>query len=150
MTTKSVAIVTKETRDATIASLCLKGMRQSEIAKRVGVHKSTVSRVLSKDTVAKKVLLQAHNAMMGESIAVAHELNTLCFHDDPMVKLKAIQQHQTNMGFRPSHTQNTFIQNIYNGNQTNILNPTIEKMISGDNTDSSENDDIIEGDIIDD
>ena len=150
MTTKAVTRYDKSGRNATIAQLCLQGMPQRQIAKKIGISKSQVSRVLSSNKWAKKVLEAAHNAMLGESVAVALKLNEHVQNSDPAISLKAIQQHQTNMGFRPSHTQNTFIQNIYNGNQTNILNPTIEKMISGDNTDSSNDDDIIDGELIDD
>ena len=153
MTEKALTYTNKKERNALIAQASLQGLTQHQIAKDFQIDQSRVSRILSKDETARAILHAAHMTLIGDAVAVAQKLNHHVQSNDATVSLKAIQQHQTNTGIRPSHTQPIFVQQIFAAANAMILHPDIQAMITTGNSDTYSDgdiDNILEAEVIDD
>ena len=105
----------REQRDATIAYLRLQGLNLREIAKKVNLHYSQVSRILQDDEI-KEIIESTQRAMIEKVPEAAAQYADLLHSEDESMREKVGKTMLQMAGILPSHTVATFIQNIYQQN----------------------------------
>ena len=107
----------RKERDTRIAELRVQGQTMEQIGREVGVHKSTVSRVLSDDEVQSLVDESARRVLNLVPAAV-DVFTELLYGDEPKIKQKVADRVLQIAGISPSHAPAQVIQNIYSDHRT--------------------------------
>jgi len=107
----------RKERDTRIAELRVQGQTLEQIGRQVGVHKSTVSRVLNDDET--KALVDESARRVLNLVPAAVDVFAEILHgDDPKIKQKVADRVLQIAGISPSHAPAPVIQNIYNDNRS--------------------------------
>lgn len=122
--------IQKTQQNASIAVLACEGMASKDIAEALNIDRSTVWRGLQ-TAEAKQIIETAQKITVVETASVAVELNDLCHHSDPAVKLSAIKQHQKITGISPSAINNVYIDKLVQDNRTQLISPEVAKALQG-------------------
>ena len=108
-------------KNSYITQLYLQGLNQTEIAKKVGIDQSQVSRRLNNDD-CKEMIETGMSDMCAMIPKAMQNFNKSLDSDDEAIRIKVSEIVCKNTGIAPSHTTNTFIQNIYNSTTNQTLN----------------------------
>lgn len=118
-------------RDVTIVQDILSGMSFYNVARKHNLSKSWVCRLIKKEYM-QDLLNEGYTRYALMMFEVLNEFNNLLKHGKEESKVALIKDWTKNMGFAPTHTQNVFVQQIYNDNSRNItINPEIAHALSG-------------------
>lgn len=104
-------------RDLTIANLRLQGKSMAELAEAFDMSKANIHHILNNDENIKAVI-DAGTREMVSLVPSAFDVitETLKDKDDKGLRYKAATDTLKTTGIMPSHTTNTFVQQIYNDN----------------------------------
>ncbi len=134
-------------RDIQIAGLRAAGLNYRAIGQEVGVSRQTVCTTLKDDCVRDIVeSCRQRFALEGFEKAVTNILNLIKDYESPVLpdkdgKLTGDQYQRKEHGYRasmkaleslgivPAHTP-TFLQNVFNVNQSNHINPIVDKILT--------------------
>ena len=117
-------------RDATIAEMNADGMSQVKIAEETGLNRVTVNRILN-DNQAKAILQNTTDLHLIAHKAITRQKIGLCFNPNKTIALKAIDMHDQSIGIRGAHTQNVYIDKLYQQNNALSLSPDVLKLLGG-------------------
>jgi predicted transcriptional regulator len=111
-------------KEAEIADLSLQGLDQYHIAKHFGVTPMAISKRLRTDAICKAILEQAQREIVVKCVhKVVSNYQQLLASDKESIRLKATDSVSKIVGIQPSHTQTTFIQQLFI-QQNNYSTPT--------------------------
>ena len=104
--------------------MCLQGLDQHTIAKKVGLTQQRVSQILNNEPEIKKVLEDGQKAQVLLIPLAVQKHTELLDSEDEKIALEAAKLIYKNTGITPSHAQSVYIQNL-TVSQQNIISPDI-------------------------
>ena len=108
------------------------GMTYKDLEKKYNLDKSTIHHHLSKDE-CKAVIEHGSNQLVQFIPKAINNIASLLDSNTDSIKLRVSEAVLKTIGIMPSHTQTTYIQNIYNQtNNTVISQDVIELLKSRD------------------
>uniref|UniRef100_A0A6M3INY8 Uncharacterized protein n=1 Tax=viral metagenome TaxID=1070528 RepID=A0A6M3INY8_9ZZZZ len=117
-------------RDCRIAEYAAAGMASHEIAAQpdINIKPRQVRTILSDDKI-KAILDRTHRRYAAAASGIGKQFIKLCLDDDKSISTKNISEYHKIMGIAPSHTQSTFIQNIFNTLAVGELDPAVQNLL---------------------
>ena len=117
-------------RDQSIITQAAKGIPQREIARHTGITQSQVSVILSDEDAKAKL-----QAIIHKHIQATDDIQTVLISKaiDPenTDNMKAITEHNKIIGISGAHTQNVYIDKLYQQNNALSLSSDVLKLLEG-------------------
>ena len=117
-------------RNNYIVDLAFKGYDQIKIAKEVGLQQSQVSKILRQDDTLKSVIKNATQYNIERLPDTVIEHDKLCLSEDEKIRLQAIKLRYDITGISPSHTQNVYINNLYQDNRQQLISSDVIELLN--------------------
>ena len=127
-----------EATNSTIVAMLLSGVKQKDIAEKLGVHKSTICRRLQREDV--KELLEYGQKRNAMRVPIACDaVDDLIQSTNEQTKLKAAELTFKGTGILPTHAMPIYIGQVIQDNRQQIITPDVLALLSkhlGDNQDA--------------
>jgi len=111
-----------------MADMVLQGLPYSDVAKALGIDKSTVSRRISKP-ITRQIVQTTISALSLYAPKVARRLMDAIDDPDKNVSLKGIGEYNKIMGLSHAHAS-VVIQEMYIDQRTQVLSPGLVGLLS--------------------
>jgi len=128
--------------DATMAGMVLEGLPYSEVAKALGIDKSTVSRRLSKP-ITRQIVQTTISALSLYAPKVARRLMEAVDDPDRNISLKGISEYNKIMGLSHAHAS-VVIQEMYVDQRTQVLSPSLVGLLGAGDPVQSDDEEVID------